>query len=105
MGIRYVSFFLVLLAVSACTSDHSFKNEQEFASYVSHLGLSALTVPSAVSKINTEGFNCYPQKNTLYCIREVKELVCNQKQIINLPSPETNQLPLKVSTHLGLVCL
>jgi len=105
MSIRYVPFFLVTLAASACASEHSFKNEQEFASYVFHLGLSDLTAQSAISKVAAEGFTCYPQKNSLYCVNEVKGLVCNQKQIINLPLPETNQMPLKVSTDFGLVCL
>jgi hypothetical protein len=106
MSIRHhVLFLLIAPAASACASEHSFKNEQEFASYVSKLGLSALTAPSAISKVTAEGFTCYPQKNFLYCVREVKGLVCNQKQIIGLPPPETNQIPLKVSTDFGLVCL
>ena len=105
MSIRYVPFFLVALAASACSSEHSFKNEQEFASYVSHLELSGLTAPSAISKVTAEGFTCYPQKSSLCCVREIKGLVCNQKQIIGLPLLETNQIPLKVSTDFGLVCL
>jgi hypothetical protein len=105
MSIRYVTFLLVALAASACASEHSFKNEQEFTSYVSHLGLSGLTAPSAISKVTAEGFICYPQKNFLYCVREVKGLVCIQKQIISLPLPEVNQIPLKVSSNFGLVCL
>jgi hypothetical protein len=105
MSIRYVIFLFVALAASACASEHSFKNEQEFAAYVSHLGLSALSASSAISKVTAEGFTCYPQKSSLYCVREVKGLVCNQKQIIGLPSPETNQNPLKVSINFGLVCL
>ena len=105
MSIRYVPFFLVILAASAYASEHSFKNKQEFTSYVSHLGLINLTAQSAISKVTAEGFTCYPQKNSLYCVRELNGLVCNQKQIINLPLPETNQNPLKVSTDFGLVCL
>ena len=104
MSIRHVPFLLMAVSATAC-ADQSFKNEEEFTFYVSQLGLSGLTVSSAISKVTAEGFTCYPQKNSLYCVREVKGLVCEQKQIIGLPSPETNQNPLKVSTKFGLVCL
>lgn len=105
MFIRYIQFLIVAFLVSAC-ADHSFKDEQEFTSYVSQLELSALSLPSAISKVTTEGFTCYPQKNALhYCVREVKGLVCKQKQIIGLSSAETIQNSLKVFTKFGLVCL
>jgi|GEM_PF-1377275 hypothetical protein len=105
MRIRYILFLLLALTARVCASELSFKNEHEFASYVSRLGLSGITVSSAISKVTTEGFTCYPQKESLYCVREVKGLVCNQKQVIGLPLAETNQIPLKIFTDFGLVCL
>jgi len=105
MSVRYFLFLLLALTASVCASELSFKSKQEFASYVSCLGLSGITVSSAISKVTAEGFTCYPQKESLYCVRKVKGLVCNQKQVIGLPSAETNQIPLKVFTDFGLVCL
>jgi hypothetical protein len=105
MSIRNVITLFILLSASACASENSFKNEQEFASYVSQIGLSNLSMSSAVSKVTAEGFSCYPQKDTTYCIREIKELVCIQKQNISLLSSENTRNPLKVSTKLWLVCL
>ena len=105
MCIRNILFSLFVIVASGCASGHSFKNQEEFESYVSHLGLSGIAVPSAMSKVTAEGFTCYPQKNSIYCVREIKELVCIQKQIISLPSLEVSQTPFKISSNLGLVCL
>jgi hypothetical protein len=102
---RYVLLLLIACSATACT-DHAFKNERAFTAYVSQLALSGLTLPSAIARVTAEGFSCYPQKDAShYCLREISDVVCKQKQIINLFSTGADQAPLKVSTKLGSVCL
>lgn len=73
--------------------------------YTSRLSLSGLSVQAAMARLAAEGFACYPQKESVSCIRKVEELFCTQKQIVHLPGVGTNQIPLNFSAHLVWVCL
>jgi hypothetical protein len=89
---------------NASYAGEEFKDDRDFSAYISGLKLTTSSLDAAVSKLESMGFSCLRQ-NVVHCSRESKNLVCTQKQSINLTESQNRQGSLEVATRLRHICL